>query len=260
MKIFIEIGNYRLPTYGLMIVTGVLLANLVVTLLIKKYKLDQNDFIIIESYTFLGAIIGAKLLYIIVSYEQIEWSRIFEKQYFMALLQSGFVFYGGLIGGIATALLAGKLHKINTLLYMKKLICFIPIIHAFGRIGCHLAGCCYGKPYDGIFSVVYPEKSLAPSGIQLFPVQLFEAFFLLIIGLTILLLQLKFNFNKTVELYLILYAILRFVLEYLRYDEIRGHLLFFSTSQWISIILICFMLIKEIILKINKRKKISTTN
>ncbi len=258
MKIFIEIGNFKLPTYGLMIVIGVALANLIAIKLIKKYKLDQYDFIILEAYTFLGAILGAKLLFLIVSFNEIDFSRIFEWSYLKALLQGGFVFYGGLIGGIFTVLLAGKLHKINTLTYMKTVICLIPIIHAFGRIGCFLAGCCYGKPYDGIFSVVFPEKSMAPSGIPLFPVQLFEAICLLIIGLGILFLQLKFDFTKTVELYLILYGILRFVLEYLRYDEARGHLLIFSTSQWISILLISFIIVKEIILKLNKHKKIST--
>lgn len=258
MKLFIEIGNFRLPTYGLMIIIGVAIANLIAIKLIKKYKLDHLDFIILESYTFLGAILGAKLLYFIVSFDEIDFSRIFEWSYLKLLLQGGFVFYGGLIGGIFTAFLAGKIHKINTITYMKTVICLIPIIHAFGRIGCFLAGCCYGKPYDGVFAVVFPEKSLAPPGIPLFPVQLFEAICLLLIGFTILILQLKFNFSKTVELYLILYGILRFILEYLRYDEARGHLLFFSTSQWISIILILFIVLKEIILNVKKHKKIST--
>lgn len=259
MKIFIEIGNYKLPTYGLMIIIGVAIANLVALKILKKYKLDHLDFTILEGYTFLGAIIGAKLLYLIVSFDEIDFGRIFEWPYLKALLQGGFVFYGGLIGGILTALLAGKIHKIKTLTYMKTVICLIPIIHAFGRIGCFLAGCCYGKPYDGIFSVVFPEKSMAPSGIPLFPVQLFEAICLLLIGFTILFLQMKFDFSKTVELYLILYGILRFILEYLRYDAARGHLLMFSTSQWISIFLILFIILKEIIMKLNKRKKISTS-
>ena len=259
MKVFIEIGNFRLPTYGLMIVLGVALANLIAMTLIKKYKLDQNDLVLLEAYTFLGAIIGAKLLYLIVSFDEIDFSRIFDLNYLKILIQGGFVFYGGLIGGIFTVFLAGKIHKIDTLLYMKKVICFIPIIHAFGRIGCFLAGCCYGKPYDGIFSVVFPENSFAPAGIPLFPIQLFEAICLLLIGFTILFLQLKFNFTKTVELYLILYGILRFALEYLRYDKARGHFLFFSTSQWISILLILFILIKELVIKYNKTKKTSTS-
>lgn len=259
MKLFIEIGNFKLPTYGLMIIIGVALANLIAIKLLKKYKLEHLDFIILESYTFLGAILGAKLLYFIVSFKEIDFNHIFEWSYLKTLLQGGFVFYGGLIGGIFTALLAGKIHKISTLTYMKAVICLIPIIHAFGRVGCFLAGCCYGKPYDGIFSVVFPEKSFAPPGIPLFPVQLFEAICLLLIGLTIMFLQIKFNLSKTVELYLILYGILRFILEYLRYDEERGHLLIFSTSQWISIALISFILLKELFVKFKNNKKISTS-
>lgn len=249
MKLYIQIGNLQLPTYGLLIVIGVIIANLIALYILKKYALDLCEFIILEAYTFLGAFLGAKLLYLWVSRENIDWSQFFDPDYFNQIMQGGFVFYGGLIGGIITALLAGKIHKIDSILYFRKFIVLIPIMHGFGRIGCHLAGCCYGKPYSGPFAVIFPEGSLAPSGISLFPVQLTEACFLFMIGALLVFLEIKKNYEYTIELYLILYSILRFVLEYFRYDDARGHFFLFSTSQWISIALISTVLIKNTLLR-----------
>jgi phosphatidylglycerol:prolipoprotein diacylglycerol transferase len=106
-----------------------------------------------------------------------------------------------------------------------------------------LAGCCYGVPYHGIGAVVFPEGSFAPSGVELFPVQLVEAICLMVIALMILLLRFTCRFEYTVELYLLSYGIVRFILEYYRYDEIRGGIANLSTSQWISVIMIAVAVI-----------------
>ena len=148
---------------------------------------------------------------------------------------SGFVFYGGLIFGLIFVFLAGKIHKIPAGIYVRKFIFLIPFMHSFGRVGCFMAGCCYGIPYDGIGAVVFPEGSYAIPGIKLFPVQLVESACLMIIAFAILYLQMKKQWYYTVETYLILYAILRFCLENLRYDAERGYYAGLSTSQWISI-------------------------
>lgn len=235
MHTFINLGRFIIPSYGLAIIIGIITANIIAFALVKSSKLDINDFIILEAYTFLGAILGAKILYLWVSRHQIDWSRILEIDYFNSLMQGGFVFYGGLIGGLLFVFAGGKIHKINTEIYARKFIFLIPYIHCFGRIGCFFAGCCYGMPYDGVLAVTFPANSLAPAGVKLFPVQLVEAFFLMLLAIGILILQLKTNTKYTIELYLIAYAVLRFVLEYFRYDEARGRFLMFFTSQWISI-------------------------
>lgn len=235
MHLYFNLGNFSIPSYGLCILLGVISANLLAIYMIKKNKLDGNDFIILEAYTFLGGFIGAKALFLIVSRDLIEWARIFEFNYFNKLMQGGFVFYGGLILGLLFAFIAGKIHKINAVLYIRTFIYAIPWIHCFGRIGCYMAGCCYGIPYTGPGAVIFPKGSLAPSDISLFPVQLVEATGLMLIAIVILLFQIKINYKYTLETYLILYAILRFLLEYVRYDAIRGSFWMFSTSQWISI-------------------------
>ena len=138
---------------------------------LKHEKLDFNDWMILEAYCILGGFLGAKLLYLLVSYKSIDWSRITDFQYFNALMLSGFVFYGGLIFGLIFVFLAGKIHKIPAGIYVRKFIFLIPFMHSFGRVGCFMAGCCYGIPYDGIGAVVFPEGSYAIPGIKLFPVQ-----------------------------------------------------------------------------------------
>lgn len=252
MHLYFHLFGHMIPSYGLMIAVGVILANLIALPLIKKNQHDLNDFIIIEAYVIGGAFIGAKLLYLIVSLENIEWEHIFNFEYFNSLMQGGFVFYGGLIGGLLFALLAGKLHKLPVKEYIIDYIFLIPFVHGFGRIGCFMAGCCYGIPYDGIGAVIFPENSYALSRISLFPVQLVEAFALLTISLLVLYFHLFRKSKYTVETYFILYGIIRFVLEYFRYDDFRGKLGIFTTSQWIAVMLCVFAFIMIINKKIMK--------
>lgn len=248
MHLFINILGLNLPSYGVLIAMGVVVANIVAYFVLRQTKLDGNDFLILEAYGILGGFIGAKALYLFVSRNQIDWNRITDITYANQLMISGFVFYGGLIGGILFIFLAGKVHKINAMEYVRNFIFVIPFIHSFGRVGCFMAGCCYGRPYDGPFAVIFPKNSYALSGVKLFPIQLVEAGGLMIIALLILVLRLRFQFLYTIELYFIVYGIFRFVLEYFRYDAIRGSWGAFSTSQWISLVFIAigvFVLIKR---------------
>lgn len=238
MHPYLYLFNLIIPSYGLLIALGVIFANIFALLIIKYTQQDFNDFILLEAYGFLGAFLGAKLLYLFVSYKNIEWDKIFNFDYFNNLMLTGFVFYGGLILGLIFVLLAGKIHNINSIQFIRNFIFIIPFIHSFGRIGCFMAGCCYGIPYDGFGAVTFPENSFALSGISLFPIQLVEAFCLIFISLTILFFQIKMKFNYTIESYFISYAILRYILEKFRYDDARGFFLCLSTSQWISLSLI----------------------
>ena len=256
MHAFFHFFGLTIPAYGFLIAFGVVIANVVAFFVLKYTKKDFNDFIILEAYCFLGAFIGAKLLYFIVSYDTIDWSRITEIDYFNQLMLSGFVFYGGLVLGLISVYVAGKIYKINAQDYVRTFIFLIPFIHCFGRLGCFMAGCCYGIPYEGVGAVVFPEDTYGVSGISLFPVQLVEAGCLMVIAIVILLLYVIKNWYYTIETYLISYAILRFVLEYLRYDEARGHYLGLSTSQWISITLLVITLFSIIVSKRRQKRNL----
>lgn len=249
MYISFDLFGFSIPGYSAMLILGLLLANVIAYLVVKKNNLDINDFIVCEAYTGIGAILGAKILYLIVSIEYIDWSRMIEPKYFNSIMQGGFVFYGGMIGGIIMFFVGCKLHKINGHSYLKRLIFLVPFVHAFGRIGCFMAGCCYGIEYNGIFSVVFPENSMALPGLELFPVQLLESFILFIISFLTAFVSFKRNDDAAILLYFTLYAIMRFFIEYLRFDSERGIWMWFSTSQWISI----FILAGIVIFVLNKK-------
>lgn len=231
---YVKIAGFDIPGYSVMIILGLVLANIIGFYYRRNDKnTDANDLIICEAYTGLGAILGSKILYLWVSRNLIDWSRIFEMEYFNSLMKGGFVFYGGLIGGLIFFALGCCIHKIDGRYYINKFLFLIPFIHGFGRVGCFMAGCCYGVRYDGIFSVRFPENSYAPAGIGLFPVQLAEA--VLLFAISALLFYISKKGKKVVSVYFIVYGVERFIIEFFRFDEARGMWLWFSTSQWISI-------------------------
>ena len=179
----------------------------------------------------------------------------------------GITFLGGAIIGILSfgilfwILLKEKRSELKK--YLNVLVIGLVIGHAFGRIGCFCAGCCFGKITDSFLGIVFPEgsspyyyivKHYVSEGMMLeaaeklalstkvFPTQLFEASFLFI--LAFILHKLK---HHQFEIYLISYGIFRFLLEFLRADD-RGSLFgFFSPSQWLSILIIITGLISILI-------------
>ena len=235
-----SIGNIFIPYYGLMIVLAILMAGVLGYLLTKRYHILFEDFIILYAYVGSFAFLGAKVLYFIVIADQMDWSNITNLDYLQTLLSGGFVFFGGLIGGIIALPIVKKIHRIDVFGILKAVVPCIPLAHALGRIGCHLTGCCYGIAYDGIFHIVYHNNPFAPNDIGLFPVQLAEAIFNLILAAVLLLLILKKGpVIQNLYIYIIGYSVARFILEFFRGDaNERGILFFLSTSQIISIMLI----------------------
>ena len=157
---------------------------------------------------------------------------------------------GGVIGGIIGGWIWCKIRKLDFMAYFDLMIPVVALAQGFGRIGCFFAGCCYGKETTG-FGVVFPHGSLAPSGVKLIPTQLISSF-----GDFVLFFFLIRVYNdpehrdETAAWYLILYSLGRFMVEFLRGDEIRGFIMGLSTSQFISI----FMFIAGIILLAVRRK------
>ena len=257
MCLYIELFGKNVPMYGLMIMLGIVVANIIAGTVLVSKKLDCNDFIILEGYCLLGAFAGAKALYLIIPDSGIDWIKITQINYINQLMKGGFVFYGGLIGGLLAVLCAGQIHKINTKLYIRNFVFLIPLVHCFGRIGCFCAGCCYGIPYTGVGAVVFPEGSYAIAGISLFPVQLVEAGCLMCIAVIGGWMSLYKKWTYAFEAYLITYGIVRFVLEYFRYDNVRGIYYGLSISQWISV---CMVVIGVLITCIRSRKLIRMEN
>lgn len=230
----------QLSGYGVMIALGILTAAAVGWFLTRRAGLNFYDFILLSTYTVFLGVLGAKIFYLLQNAALIDWSRIFDLDYFSNLMSGGFVFYGGIPLGLFGFWLAQKLHQIDGRPFLALGLPLLPLVHGFGRIGCSLAGCCYGIPYDGPLAVIYSDKAYgAPAGVPLFPVQLLEAVVEFMIFALLLGLYLRgWRGGRLLPTYLCLYAVVRFGLEYLRYDEARGMFLWFSTSQWVSIFIL----------------------
>lgn len=234
--------------YGVFCMVGIVLAIIVAFILARKQGLEFFNFALVALVTLISAFFGAKLLFYIVSWKSVF--LIFQSLSFidavMATLQGGFVFYGGLIGGIIGLFVILKIQKEDFFKYSNIYAVVLPLGHAFGRVGCFFAGCCYGIKHSGFLSYTYSNALdvSTPLGVPLLAVQLIEALALVVLFLILLLVYLKFSNNKIVSfLYMITYSILRFILEFFRGDLERGLLLNLSTSQWISLLIIIVGLI-----------------
>lgn len=244
------VGDFFVAYYGLLIAAGIAAAAVVGWLQVRRFGKCYDDFILLAAVGGLGGILGAKLLYILVSIEKIEWARLADWDYLNAIMAGGFVFYGGLIGGMLGLFFCRKILHVDVWGYLQICIPCLPIAHGFGRLGCSLAGCCYGRPYDGWAAVVYRDSPFAPNCQPLFPVQALEAVLDFAIAAVLLLYIDWFRRKRALQWYLILYAAARFALEFARYDSAeRGMLAGLSTSQYISLGLLvgvgCYLLFQK---------------
>lgn len=238
---YINIVGHEFSSYALMAIIGMLVSFLVVLIRAYSKKIDVENQLYLIAFILISTILGAKFLY---QAQHLPEFWIYQEQIF-ASLQSmlnyfggGFVFYGGLIGGCAGAVLYARYFRVDAVMALQNFVIIIPLFHCFGRLGCFLAGCCYGIPYHGPLSITFTQAIGGPNGVELFPVQLVEAAINLM--LFIFLLCMDGKFQKPLQnfaVYLLCYGIVRFLLEFLRGDPVRG-VWIFSVSQWISLLVI----------------------
>lgn len=238
MHPWFEIAGVPIPGYGLMIALGVIAALGLGYVILRRGGEDADGFLALTGYAMLGALLGSKLLYLATVLDKIEWARLLDPAYPLGLLASGgFVFYGGLIGGSAFAILGARFHGLDLASMLERVIFVLPLAQGFGRVGCLLAGCCYGMEYTGTFSISFPEGSF-PGTAERFPVQLLAALSLWTLAAALFVISRTPLRHLGPWLYLFDYALLRFLMEFLRGDAQRGIIAGMSLAQWISLALL----------------------
>ena len=232
-SILFSIGRFNVYGYGFMIAIGIIVCVGVAMYRAKRYGIDPD---LIFNCALIGIIfgfIGSKITYWLVEIE-----AVIANPKIMLDIGSGFVAYGGIIAGILACWI--YVAGIKKQSFLDKLDLAVPSIalgQGIGRIGCFLGGCCYGKPTGGDywFGVTFPEGSLAPAGVQLYPTQIVSAIGLVLIFFLLVLLTPNNKFRgQLTALYMIVYSACRFVIEFFRGDD-RGFIGPFSTSQFIGI-------------------------
>ncbi len=252
---YIDFLGRHLPSYGVVSMAGFVLGLILAVLNCRHFDLNAEDCAYICAFGGIGAIVGAKVLYLFTVLPQLirDLSMIWQNpgKFAEVYITGGLVFYGGLLGAVGGAAYCAHYFSLSLQDYFPVLVPVFPLIHAAGRIGCFLAGCCYG--IEAEWGIAFICSPAAPNGIKLIPVQLIEAGVEILICL--ILLQYANRKPAPVRLlgaYLLSYTPVRFMLEYFRGDIARGFWGGFSTSQWLSILL---FIIGAVLMHLPKPKK-----
>jgi phosphatidylglycerol:prolipoprotein diacylglycerol transferase len=232
-------GPITVYTYGVLLAAAYLLGLQLAMVRARKRSLDATRVMDLGIYIIISALVGAKLLLLVTDFQTFR-SNPAE---LLSLARSGGVFYGGLILAVVVALI--YIRRIGLPLWTTCDV-FAPGIalgHVIGRFGCFFAGCCWGKPTTLPWGITFTDPFAAanvgtPLNQSLHPTQLYEA------GAEFLILALLLGTEnkgkpfagRTFWLYMLLYAVSRFIIEFFR-DDPRGMVGVLSTSQFISVIL-----------------------
>lgn len=243
----ISLGGFHLPihTYGVMLAVALILALYVAARLAKRDGLPSERMYDLGLWILIGGLLGSKLLLVAVdpNAQLFSWDFI----------RSGGVYYGGFLGGLLTAAILIPIYKLS---FWKVADAFAPAIalgQFFGRQGCFAAGCCWGSPTTMPWGVHFSEKGHEMTGVPVYdfttnsplylhPTQLYESFAMLaVFGLLYYLHKRKKFDGQIIILYMVLYPLIRFTIEFFRADP-RGDLFGItsmtgmSTSQIISLL------------------------
>jgi phosphatidylglycerol---prolipoprotein diacylglyceryl transferase len=235
-----SIGPVTVYTYGVLLAASYLLGLRLAMSRAKARGLDHNRVLDLGIYIIIAALIGAKLLLLVVEFDQFRnnpadiWS----------LARSGGVFYGGLILAVAVAFWYIARHQLPFWTTCDVFAPGIALGHVTGRLGCLAAGCCYGKPTDVPWAIIFTSPLAqanvgTPLGVPLHPTQIYEAAAELLILIFLLATEKKGRYfpGRTFWSYMFLYALSRYIIEIYRGDP-RGMVFgVMSTSQFISVVL-----------------------
>ncbi len=234
--LLLKIGPVPIYSYGLLIAIGFLVGIKIVQKQAMRVGKSPEVYVDAAFWALFSGFLGARILFIIT-----RWSDY--QNDLMGILrvwEGGFVFYGGLLLAVPVLGFYFRRHKIAIWPALDIMTPGLTVAHAFGRLGCFMAGCCYGRPTDVPWSVRLdsPLVDVHLRGIPLHPAQLYEAvaMFIVTIGLMLVFNRKKFD-GQVVLVYLVAYPPIRSIVEEFRGDTIRGFVIddVLSTSQFVSI-------------------------
>lgn len=241
---YFEVLGRQIGSYSICALVGLLLCGVVACKLAVRFKVAYEDVILLMVVIGVSLLIGGHVLFgitntnkLIALFQNASSYNFKQILTYLGMCFGGMVYYGGFLGGCVGLLIYTKYNKIveRKIAFDLFAVC-VPLFHVFGRIGCFFSGCCYGM--ESRFGFVIHGNTLIPeiNDVRRLPVPLIEAVCNLVIFFILLRLFKKGKENgKMIFYYMLIYPVVRFVLEFFRGDAIRGFLFGLSTSQWISI-------------------------
>jgi len=238
--ILFHIGNWPVYSYGVLLALAYLVALQLAVVRARRRGIDGAKVMDLGIYLIIAALIGAKLMLVLIDFRYF-WNQPRE---LLSLVRAGGVFYGGLLAALAVAIVLVRRYQLRIWTTADLFAPGIALGHVVGRLGCLLAGCCYGTQTNVPWAITFnnPLASVnvgTPLGVPLHPTQLYDAGAELLILIMLLVTERRgrqFE-GRTFWLYMLLYAISRFVVEFYRGDD-RGVIMGVSTSQFVSILIV----------------------
>lgn len=236
---YIYVFGRTVPVYALVGLAGLLLGGFIAYFRGKRYgaPVTSDDALFMYIYGAMGMLVGAKLFSVLQNLPGVinDIGLLFSDPalFFGRYINAGLVFYGGLLGAVAGAVIYAKQYRVALWPCFAVLIPLVPLVHAVGRIACFMAGCCYGTETDSVFGIT------ATDGLTRLPVQLFES----AVNLALFAVLSAVSFSRRGDgrtvtgLYFIMYAAARFTLEFFRGDAARGFIGVLSVGQAVSILI-----------------------
>jgi len=250
----ISLGPFHLRSYGLMLALGFLSGIMLAAWRAKKAGENPDHIYNIAVWVVISSLVGARLSYVITHYSEFRApevtsgiARIFAELRTMfwpvgpdgQVGISGLILYGGLILATAATVVYIRRNHLNLPRYLDILAPSIPLGEAFTRIGCFLNGCCFGRPTDSVFGVVFPDSCAAGSffeGQPIHPAQLYNSFAALVImGLILWLERYKRFDGFCAMLFFMLYPAARFITDFYRFYETGMKMDGLSLNQILSV-------------------------
>ena len=235
-----HIGSFFLPTYGLLVAIAFLMALWVTGRLAVRAGLNQESVLNLGIYCALAGIVGAKVMMIVLDPAvRSNLGEIFS----LSTLQAAGIFYGGFAAALVMAFLYTRSKHLPALKTADTFAPGVALGHAIGRLGCFAAGCCWGVPANLPWSVTFTNPKAnqlvgVPLGVPLHPTQLYESFAeLIVFGILYTRFVKPHRDGSIISLYLVLYGIVRLLVEFVRFHDQQSNPLTgpFSTEQWISL-------------------------
>lgn len=235
--VLVDLGSFQLHSYGALGALGFVLGAGICLWRARALGLDLNRFADVIFWMAIAGVVGARLTYVWKNPRGIDsWTDLLDVR------GGGLVFYGSLLVGLPVGFALMRRYALPVLATFDIFATGAPLGHAISRLGCFAAGCCFGTPSDAAWAVTYPPNSpIAPAGVALHPVQIYEAAGLLAITVaTNLWYSRRTADGQVFLLYLGSYALLRPLMELFRGDATRGA--FFGTplsfSQGASVLVV----------------------
>lgn len=233
-----KIGPFTIYSYGLMLAIAFVVNSALARMQAKRQGWDPDKILNFLFIAFIAGIIGSRIFYII---ENLSY-YIKNPLEIIMLQHGGLSWFGGLILGPLAGISYLKNKKLAVYKILDLVSPFLALGQAIGRIGCLLNGCCFGRQSNfGLYFTVHEAA--------LIPVQLYSSVILIFIFVILRFLQDKLHGEGEIFfIYLALYSIKRFFIEFLRADNARI-LLGLTLFQIISVLIFSFSLIKLLLIK-----------